>query len=247
MGTKRSARGPKHSLGWLDAYLDDSRDLAVGALLAFPILLAYEIGIFLTRSRYQNAVEYVVKAPFRRFFGPDAFLITNGLVILGAAYLLGRLGRTRRLRWELAAGVVLEALLYALLLGRVVGLTLRKVGLAAAAGGPSEGLTIVLALGAGVYEEVFFRLGLLGTLEWLFAKAAGLPRTWAGALAVVAGSLVFSAAHYWGISPSATFEASGFAFRFLAGVALSTIFLLRGLAVAVYTHAIYDCLLVLLP
>ena len=52
-------------------------------------------------------------------------------------------------------------------------------------------------------------------------------------------ALLFSLAHYVGPGGD-TFAIHSFLFRFLAGALFGIIFLGRGLAVAVYTHAIYD-------
>ena len=59
------------------------------------------------------------------------------------------------------------------------------------------------------------------------------------ALAVLLSSFVFSAVHHVG-SLGEAFTVSAFTFRFFAGVLFALIYQLRGLAVVVYTHAIYD-------
>ena len=57
--------------------------------------------------------------------------------------------------------------------------------------------------------------------------------------AAFVSSLIFSAVHY--IGPLADdFAIGSFVFRFLAGCYFAAIFRLRGFAVAVYAHAIYD-------
>lgn len=230
---------------WLDRYLEDSRHLAVSLFLVVPILLAYEVGLVLTRSQYQNAVDLVVKQPFHRFLGASGFLVFNALVLFGAGYLAGRLHGSRRLRLEVAVGAALEGLVYAILLGRGIAALLARAGLSIPAIDSPVALGIVLSLGAGVYEELFFRLALLETLDWILTRCVGLEAAAASALAIVLGSLAFAQAHYLGASPSATLDPYGFAFRFVAGLVLATIYRVRGLAVAVYTHAFYDCLLAL--
>jgi hypothetical protein len=63
-------------------------------------------------------------------------------------------------------------------------------------------------------------------------------------LAVVVASLLFSGFHHVG-AYGEPFETHAFLFRFFAGLLLSVIFLTRGLAVAVYTHTLYDILVFL--
>ena len=90
----------------------------------------------------------------------------------------------------------------------------------------------VLAIGAGIGEEVAFR-GFLQT--WLLEKAAGLPAsTPASALAaaLVTSSVIFGAAH--AITPFYAFYAT------CAGVIFGVEYLRCGLPAAAFTHALYD-------
>ena len=100
--------------------------------------------------------------------------------------------------------------------------------------------TISCYLGAGIYEELLFRLILLslgiGLLAWM---RAGRAASVIGG--IVLTSLLFSAAHY--IGPSGDpFRWLTFLFRFLAGVFFAVLFRYRGFGIAVGTHAFYDVL-----
>jgi membrane protease YdiL (CAAX protease family) len=98
-------------------------------------------------------------------------------------------------------------------------------------------------LGAGIYEELLFRLILLSLVLWLLHWSK-LPRWAQILLAVVITSLLFSAAHYvGGREPILWFS---FVFRFLAGVFFALLFLCRGFGIAVGAHAGYDILVGLL-
>jgi membrane protease YdiL (CAAX protease family) len=98
---------------------------------------------------------------------------------------------------------------------------------------------VVLSLGAGIYEETVFRLIGMGGLYWLARKVMDIPSWMAAIAALLISSFVFSAIHYVGPLGDA-FTMGSFLFRFFAGILLAAIFYLRGFAVAVYTHAIYD-------
>ena len=99
----------------------------------------------------------------------------------------------------------------------------------------------ILSLGAGLYEELVFRLIFLGGAVLLITKFIEDKKQRAMAIigAVIFTSLVFSGIHYVG-SMADTFTMYSFSFRFLAGVIFAVLFYARGFAVAVYTHAIYD-------
>jgi membrane protease YdiL (CAAX protease family) len=91
-------------------------------------------------------------------------------------------------------------------------------------------------LGAGIYEELLFRLLLLPAVLGLL-RACRVAPPWQAWGAVLLTSLLFSAAHYFGAEP---WELRSFVFRFLAGVFFAALFVLRGFGVAAGTHALYD-------
>jgi hypothetical protein len=75
--------------------------------------------------------------------------------------------------------------------------------------------------------------------------AIGLRRPTAGWAAAILAALLFSAFHY--VGPYAyPLELQSFTFRFLAGLAFSGLYLVRGFGIAAWTHALYDVFLVLL-
>ena len=103
---------------------------------------------------------------------------------------------------------------------------------------------ICVSFGAGVNEEFVFRLIMFAGGGALLTKAfkpenKAMPYL----VACVLSSILFSLAHYMG---SEGFQLYTFAYRFLAGVLFCGLFWARGFAVAVYTHAIYDVLVLVI-
>jgi membrane protease YdiL (CAAX protease family) len=94
--------------------------------------------------------------------------------------------------------------------------------------------------GAGIYEEVLFRLLLLSALRWL-GRQAELPAWGALALAGLVSALLFSLAHHVGLQGE-VFDAQVFLFRTLAGLYFAALYLCRGFGIAVGAHAGYDVL-----
>ncbi|MDQ3388473.1 MAG: CPBP family glutamic-type intramembrane protease, partial [Gemmatimonadota bacterium] len=177
------------------------------------------------------------------------------LIALAAVFILverRRLRNSSPLRPSVFAAMMAESTLYALLLGAVVGSATQWLlggwGARLAADGgalldlsPAQG--IVLSLGAGIYEELLFRVLLAGGLFVLF-RQGGLPSARAGVFAAILSALAFSAFHY--IGPYGDAWALGsFTFRFLAGLAFSALFLVRGFGITAWTHALYDIFLLL--
>ena len=64
-----------------------------------------------------------------------------------------------------------------------------------------------------------------------------------GLLSTIVGAVVFSAVHYVGALGD-VFTWPSFTFRFLFGLALNALFLVRGFGVAAWTHALYDVMVV---
>ncbi len=95
-------------------------------------------------------------------------------------------------------------------------------------------------IGAGVYEEVMFRL-LLVPAAFLGFRMFEFPPKWAAAMAAISTSFLFALAHHVGPSADA-FNLFAFSFRAAAGLFFATVFLLRGFGITVGCHAAYDLL-----
>lgn len=206
-------------------------ELGPSIVLIVPLLLAYEIGVLFAGT--VNGADVVTRALYTTL-GRPAYLLAHVALAIGFLIWIRRGGYWATLRLEIAAPVILEAAVYALTLGSVIGLILDRVlGMGITAG------SVVNALGAGVHEELVFRLALFGGLVALTQHTAQ-PRLMV-ALALVASSVVFAAAHHVGIGGE-PWTQHAFAFRCLAGVAFGLIFWFRSLAHVVYAHVLYDLL-----
>ena len=234
-------------------YLETTRSPWYSYLFVLPLLVLYQtMAVVANLGRERGVIN-----------GADA-LLQNALQSLG---LHGWLGS-----WLVAAAVVgvivfrrdaahsakplrrgyfglmlAESAAYALVFGSVVAFLtslLLPGGLLLQMGGGRMTWEQKLAasLGAGLYEELVFRLILTGSLIWLFGRL-GWKRGTTIASAVLASSVIFSAFHYVGAYGD-PFELGSFTFRFVAGVVLAGLFAARGFAVAAWTHALYDVFLV---
>jgi membrane protease YdiL (CAAX protease family) len=101
----------------------------------------------------------------------------------------------------------------------------------------------ILSLGAGIYEELTFRLILMTVLMLLFADIFRLQRFWASLLMVSISAVMFSLYHYLGHEP---FVWQSFVFRTVAGIYFAVLFLTRGFGVTAGCHIAYDMIIVAL-
>jgi hypothetical protein len=97
---------------------------------------------------------------------------------------------------------------------------------------------IAISLGAGVHEELVFRLALLSASLWLLHKVVALRRWLAVLVSFILTAALFSAAHH--VIGGEPWHVGAFVYRFFCGIFFAALFQWRGLAVAVYSHALYD-------
>jgi membrane protease YdiL (CAAX protease family) len=219
-----------------------------------PLLAAYELLAFTlsghAMSGVRNGADVLLKSLFVQFGGRDG-LIAFGALLLGTGVVLVwrdlRRGGSIQPRYFLfmAAESVAYALVFGLVVGMLTGILLGGIVLASAAG-TAEPLSelslaaqLVVSLGAGIYEELLFRVLLVGSLAWLARRVFGWTTAWAGVFATVVGALIFSAFHYVGPYGD-PLELPSFTFRTLAGLVFSALYLTRGFGITAWTHALYD-------
>jgi membrane protease YdiL (CAAX protease family) len=229
----------------LPGYLDQSRSFVNSLVMMIPLLAIYEAALCLSNFKVQNRFDFLTR--FVEEHGFNGLLVFNALLFFAAVMGVAYLNRRRKFDPALWPGIVIEGLSYALVLGSFTMVLLTIPGGQTAAARPNPTIVgIGLALGAGVYEELFFRLLILGTLYTWLTHTVRMQKFPALAFAFVVSSTLFSLSHFQ-VPTLANFDVRLFMFRFIAGIALGGIFLVRGLGVAIYTHAIFNVLMILRP
>lgn len=224
-------------------YFHASRTTLYSALFALPLFLTYEAAALLFRedmAHIRNGADVLLKQ-ILGVFGIGGMLHV-GLVMLAGLLIVIWLNRhqaTGPMRWYYFPLMFGESLIYAFGLGIAVSYVVQSILL----GPVSMNLStqIILSLGAGIYEELIFRVLLVTALFWLIhrvCRIAGLP---AYALAAVLSALIFSGFHYIG-ELGDIWTWPSFLFRFVAGLALSGLYMARGYGITAYAHALYDLL-----
>ena len=104
---------------------------------------------------------------------------------------------------------------------------------------------LMVSLGAGLYEELVFRVFLVSGIVLLVTRVFRWERRTAIAVGVIAGAFIFSAFHYIGPYGDA-FQLQSFVFRMVAGLFFSGLYVTRGFGITAWTHALYDVFVLLL-
>jgi membrane protease YdiL (CAAX protease family) len=102
---------------------------------------------------------------------------------------------------------------------------------------------LILSLGAGVYEEFVFRLGMMTLVCILAIDLLRLRKSLSNLLMVLVSAVLFSLYHYLG---NETFQVQSFVFRASAGIYFAILFLTRGFGITCGCHIAYDLAIVLL-
>lgn len=225
---------------------------------AFPLLLLYEVLAFtLSGSEFsgvRNGADVMLKTVFVTLGGRAGLVAFGALLVGGGAWIVVRdRRRAGKLDPRIFASMAAESIAYALVFGMVTStltgllvpvvagrLAVPTYGLAE----PSLATQLMISLGAGIYEELLFRVILVSGLAWMARRVFGWSFTASGLFAVGLGALIFSAFHY--IGPYGDrFSLASFTFRAVAGLLFSGLYLLRGFGITAWTHALYDIFLAL--
>lgn len=108
---------------------------------------------------------------------------------------------------------------------------------------------IVTSIGAGIYEELVFRLILISLLMILLQNVLRIGHKTAIIMAVLISAALFSAHHHivfidGQLVQSSPFRWTEFSFRTIAGIYFAVVFAFRGFGITAGTHAIYDIIAV---
>lgn len=244
---------PTKSLSRGEALKEDYWDQSVQPLncllFVIPFLALYEIGVvWLGPSAMRNGADVWL----RDFLGTLGFTEYFFLPLVTVGLLLGWHHVTKRdwkLRPEVISGMLCESFLVGLLVLVLAQMFSQRMPTSDATvalrdtAGPIQQVPHMLSfLGAGIYEELLFRLILLsGAIA--FCRSIGTDKLSAITLSVVAISLLFAAAHYkLFFHAGLDFTWYSFVFRVFAGALFSVLFLCRGFGIAVGSHVVYDVL-----
>jgi hypothetical protein len=236
------------------SYWDLTRSPRYSLTFAIPLLLAYEaLALVLnqgTGAGIRNGADVLLRTLSATLLGDRGPLLLGGLVAFALILLAWRDARRSpgSLRPRYFLLMLLESAAMAIVFGFIVGVITAQLlnALPLLAIGQLDQMSwpvvFMVSLGAGLYEELVFRVLLVSALLFLASKVFGLGKLASTTFAVVTGALVFSGFHY--IGPYGDpLEAPSFIFRTVAGLAFSALYVLRGFGITAWTHALYDVFL----
>jgi len=240
----------------MPAYWQDSRKPRYSLLLALPLFLIYQVLEALEPPTHggalRNGADVILETLFSRLAGPRGpMLLAVCLVAVGLWLVIRDYRKSgRELHFTVLLLMLLEATVLALGFGIIVSAITSQLVRPTAMLQQQDvaqlpvSTRLMLSLGAGLYEELLFRVLLVGSLAWAGRRLLRWRPLVAGIWAALIGAVVFSAFHYVGPYGDQLTSYS-FVFRTIAGLAFSALFLLRGFGITAWTHALYDAFLLL--
>lgn len=239
----------------LSRYFGQSRTPYYAVVAALPLLVVYEL--LLTQGgdygsgEVRNAADVWLRILLRSL-GVSPFNATLAMILALILAIPVLRSRSEALQPRFFWWMLAEAVMYGFFLGIAINYVLAFIFFFLTPAPPQawgwpwpvalpartgflQGLA--LSLGAGLFEEFFFRVILLGALLYLTRL---FLRGWLGLVVSIAGAaFLFSVAHYVG-PLGEPFEMQSFVFRWVAGLLFTVLFYLRGFAITAYAHAFYD-------
>lgn len=228
-----------------DSYWSEARQPLVCLVFLAPLLLIYELGVLSMGGSQpeliRNGADYWMRSWLSQMGFTHTFLLPA--LIVGTLLLWHIvLKHPWKFSGETLLGMFAESLLFAfclIVLGQVQDLAFQQLPQPVTMFIERESASRVVSfVGAGVYEEVMFRLLLL-PLCYLIFRGMLLEVRWSAVMAIITTSLIFSLAHYIGASGD-QFSVFSFTFRTVAGLFFAGLFFLRGFGITVGAHATYD-------
>ena len=220
-------------------------------IFIMPLLLIYQIGSAMhpwtpAPDSPARLVAFALILRFFALFGVVGNYLPMAVVV--AVLLAWHLSRKDPWQFDplLYLGRAAESFVWAMPILVFALVVANGSAMAATSGAPAMAWQekCVIAVGAGVYEELLFRLVLITLLNMLLVDILGLSLGKAIPIIIVASAVLFSLYHYLGPEH---FTMQTFFFRTAAGVYLAAIFIFRGFGIDVATHAAYDLLAIGLP
>ncbi|MBI3828182.1 MAG: CPBP family intramembrane metalloprotease [Planctomycetes bacterium] len=228
----------------LKGYWEETQRPIYSAALVLPFLLTYELGILVLHPNVINGGDALIITLMNSLSIHTSFASSFVLLVCFVVWQV-----RSKTSWKLDGGklqlLFLESFVLAVILFFFINWISMNVPASSIVGAPAAFrgrlLDLVLFCGAGVYEELVFRVLLLGLLIMVLTKLFHMEKAWAAGIAVVIGATVFSLFHYIGPGGD-TWNINSFLQRAFAGVFFSALYVTRSFGVAAATHAMYDIL-----
>ena len=234
---QKNLRGPRYS--------ELSREPLYMLAFLLPMIIFYEVALYSSKSSKAH-IQIKAHDHLVTFFEMFDMPVTQGLWLGGIAIITTLFvwhvfsGNRRTIRLRVIGGMFLESICFTIplvLFGAVLG------GYAATATVSPIGTLgifdkIAVSVGAGLYEELLFRMILIAGIHTVVCNFFKQSDAMGLGIGVFASAILF--ALYHDLPNAGTLSPIVLFFFFGAGVYLGVLYITRGFGIAAATHAWYD-------
>ncbi|MEO1236912.1 MAG: CPBP family intramembrane glutamic endopeptidase [Planctomycetota bacterium] len=264
---RRDDRSPRHQV---TSYWDRTQWPLQSLYFLLPLLIAYEIGavVFAPEGDERLPLIYAERmlGQFFEWLGATGYYLPGVATVV----VLMCLHVARRDPWRPEPRLYLVMLVEAALLAAplfVFSLVITRPPPEASAALPGlsvllastgqaatglEGVAswkegLVFSIGAGIYEELVFRLIVIALAHILLSDVLALPKAWSAGGAIAISAVLFALYHPFDSHLPWAWDSGDwgrFAFYVMAGLYFAAIYVYRGFGIVAGTHAIYDVMVI---
>ena len=234
-----------------NTYFSNSKDILVSLIFIFPFVLLYEIICFFyfQDKNYQirNSADVIIRDFFNLFgsFSDEIYSITLFAILLFIYFVNKSSNKKILINYKYLILMFIEGIVF----GFLLLLLLNDISIFYIPDHLYQSnllLNLYLCIGAGIWEEILFRL-LLFSFLYKFIKSLFKEQDIIVLfLSVVLSAILFSLFHYIGNNAD-IFNLNTFLIRTFGGIFLGLLYYYRGFGIVVISHISYDFILVSLP
>ena len=223
-------------------YLRSTRSPLYSFFFTLPLFIIYEIGLLLSTSKDLAYLRNGADALMRKMlsiFGIAGLFWISGVFLFGflIIYFIQKYSLDEyEIKSRYFISMVLESLVWSNLLFAFMS---NMHILLMATNGHRIIQNVTLAIGAGIYEEILFRVILIFLFNYVFKLVFRWNNYLRTGISIVFASVFFSLFHFIGDFGD-YFSFNIFMIRFLAGITLGILYCLRGFGITAWTHSLYD-------
>tara|TARA_B100002052_G_scaffold72863_1_gene66015 strand:- start:303 stop:1019 length:717 start_codon:yes stop_codon:yes gene_type:complete len=229
------------------SYFIQTRSSFYSFLFTIPLFIIYEIGIiFLSKDDIivvRNGADFLMRAVLESFgifglYGLGAIFII-GFIVTYVFFLKDK--DSSDIKTEYLFIMVFESVVWAIILYIVMSkfmiLLMIPIGKAILQ-------QVILAVGAGIYEEFLFRVFLISGLSSIIRFIFLWDEKGSNIAGLIIAAAIFSGFHFMG-EYGDYFTMELFLLRFFAGIVLGILYYVRGFGITAYAHSIYDLIVLI--
>lgn len=250
--TGRSVAAPSLKKSYASRSMDPLHIL----VFVLPLVAFYEATLFFTdiSGVRETVAAHELINRFLAAFGSFALYLPGIVLLLALLVMKIARGDAWRIRWRTIPMMGFESIVWAIPLLVIAAMLSgpAAVQIADPSSVPADPHAasvlgrIALSIGAGLYEELLFRLLMVTAGAFMLRSILRLGDTWAAGLAITIAAFAFTFYHQVD-GETASIIARRMVY-FVAGCFLGLVFVLRGFGIVVGAHVAYDLfVLVLLP